>query len=181
VSYLVHDPCAGGLRSTPAPGLHGAFSGIAGSWVKFTQVIKVWIPLTLCGCGLLFTFRIGLWNIGVEGQVMIGAVFTTWMLRVGVGRPEIAPLFIAASLAASVMGGALWAGIAGFLKTKRRQRNICRAGTQFRSAGRLALADIRAMETARGGLHERDRNFFPQSCGFRPRPCSEYHRSPWAS
>jgi simple sugar transport system permease protein len=94
------------------------FQGSLGSWVKFTQVIKVWIPLTLCGCGLLFTFRIGLWNIGVEGQVMIGAVFTTWMLRAGGGRPEIAPLFIAASLAASVLGGALWAGIAGFLKTK---------------------------------------------------------------
>ena len=94
------------------------FQGSLGSWVKFTQVIKVWIPLTLCGCGLLFTFRIGLWNIGIEGQVMIGAVFTTWMLRAGGGRPEIAPLFIAASLAASVLGGALWAGIAGFLKTK---------------------------------------------------------------
>jgi simple sugar transport system permease protein len=92
--------------------------GSLGSWVKFTQVIKVWIPLTLCGCGLLFTFRIGLWNIGVEGQVMIGAVFTTWMLRAGVERPEIAPLFIAASLAASALGGALWAGIAGFLKTR---------------------------------------------------------------
>jgi general nucleoside transport system permease protein len=94
------------------------FRGSLGSWVKFTQVIKVWIPLTLCGCGLLFTFRIGLWNIGVEGQVMIGAVFTTWMLRAGVDRPETAPLFIAASLAASVLGGAMWAGIAGFLKTK---------------------------------------------------------------
>jgi simple sugar transport system permease protein len=94
------------------------FQGALGSWVKFTHVVKVWIPLTLCGCGLLFTFRIGLWNIGVEGQVMIGAVFTTWMLRAGVDRPESAPLFIAASLAASVLGGALWAGIAGFLKTK---------------------------------------------------------------
>ncbi len=35
------------------------------------------------------------------------------MLRTGVDRPEIAPLLIAASLAASVLGGALWAGIAG--------------------------------------------------------------------
>ena len=102
----------------PLAACYHLFMGSLGSWVKFTQVIKVWIPLTLCGCGLLFTFRIGLWNIGVEGQVMIGAVFTTWMLRAGVERPEIAPLFIAASLAASALGGALWAGIAGFLKTR---------------------------------------------------------------
>ena len=61
--------------------------GALGSWVKFTHVIKAWIPLTLCACGLLFTFRIGLWNIGVEGQVMMGAVAAVWALRWGVSHP----------------------------------------------------------------------------------------------
>ena len=60
------------------------FKGSLGSWNKFAHVTKAWIPLTLCGCGLLFTFRIGLWNIGVEGQVMMGAVFTTALLRFGI-------------------------------------------------------------------------------------------------
>ncbi|MEJ2658237.1 MAG: hypothetical protein P8012_13765, partial [Desulfobacterales bacterium] len=51
--------------------------GSLGSWIKLAQVIQIWVPLTLCASGLLYTFRIGLWNIGVEGQIMLGAVFTT--------------------------------------------------------------------------------------------------------
>ena len=41
------------------------------SWQKFSHVLSVWIPLLLCSCGLLFTFRAGLWNIGVEGPVVL--------------------------------------------------------------------------------------------------------------
>jgi simple sugar transport system permease protein len=91
--------------------------GSLGSWNKFSHVIKAWIPLTLCGCGLLFTFRIGLWNIGVEGQVMMGAVFTTAMLRFGV-ESNASIVFLGISMLAGMAGGAIWALIAGFLKTK---------------------------------------------------------------
>jgi ABC-type uncharacterized transport system permease subunit len=94
------------------------FLGSLSSWVKFTHVVKVWIPLTLCACGLLFTFRIGLWNIGVEGQVMMGSVFTTWALRAGMDSLDMAPVVIVLSLAAAALGGAMWAAVAGFLKTK---------------------------------------------------------------
>ena len=109
-----------------APPLSAYFyilKGSLGSWNKFAHVTKAWIPLTLCGCGLLFTFRIGLWNIGVEGQVMMGAVFTTAMLRFGIERS--APiLFLGASMLAGMAGGALWALIAGFLKTRGRVNEI---------------------------------------------------------
>ena len=91
--------------------------GSLGSWIKFAHVIKAWIPLTLCGCGLVFTFRIGLWNIGVEGQVMMGAVFTTAALRFGI-ESNAAAFFLGASLLGGIVGGALWALIAGFLKTR---------------------------------------------------------------
>ena len=91
--------------------------GSLGSWNKFAHVMKNWIPLTLCGCGLLFTFRIGLWNIGVEGQVMMGAVFTTALLRFGVDS-QYAAVFLTLSMMAGIVGGGFWALIAGFLKTK---------------------------------------------------------------
>jgi ABC-type uncharacterized transport system permease subunit len=68
------------------------FSGSLGSWVKLAQVIQVWVPLTLCASGLLYTFRIGLWNIGVEGQVMLGAVFTTAVLRIDAAKSMPASL-----------------------------------------------------------------------------------------
>ncbi len=93
------------------------YHGCLGSWIKFSHVIKAWIPLTLCGCGLLFTFRVGLWNIGVEGQVMMGAVLATWMLRQGLD--STAPtLYLGLSFAAAAAGGGLWALGAGLLKTK---------------------------------------------------------------
>jgi len=91
--------------------------GALGSWGKFAHVVKAWIPLTLCSVGLLYTFKIGLWNIGIEGQVIAGAVFTTAILRLGLdaGSP---PLFIALAILAGAAGGALWAVLAGWLKTK---------------------------------------------------------------
>jgi len=101
----------------PLSAYYHILRGSLGSWNKISHVIKGWIPLTLCGCGLLFTFRIGLWNIGVEGQVMMGAVFSTALLRLGL-QSQSPGLFLAMSLAAGVLGGAAWAVIAGFLKTK---------------------------------------------------------------
>jgi len=101
----------------PLAAFYHLFKGSLGSWIKFSHVIKAWIPLTLCACGLLFTFRIGLWNIGVEGQVMMGAVFTTAVLRLGVPT-QMTTTIIFGSIGAGMIGGALWALLAGFLKTK---------------------------------------------------------------
>lgn len=101
----------------PLAAFYHIFKGALGSSVKVGHVIKAWIPLTLCACGLLYTFRIGLWNIGVEGQVMMGAVFTTWVLRFGTnGHGSLSVL--AVSLLAGIAGGAIWALIAGYLKTR---------------------------------------------------------------
>ena len=101
----------------PSNAYYHIFLGAFGSWVKFGHVLKAWIPLTLCACGLLYTFRIGLWNIGIEGQMIMGAVFATGILRFGVGC-ENEVLFLWLSFPAGLTGGAIWAVIAGFLKTK---------------------------------------------------------------
>ena len=92
------------------------FRGALGSWIKFSHVINVWLPLTLCSCGLLYTFRIGLWNIGVEGQVMLGAIFATWVLRSGIGQSP--PLVLTLAFAAAFLGGGCWAALTGWLKVK---------------------------------------------------------------
>jgi len=92
--------------------------GSFGSWRKVAQVLAVWVPLTLCACGLLFTFQIGLWNIGVEGQVILGAVGATAVLRWAAAANAPAILGIALALAGGVACGALWAFLAGLLKTR---------------------------------------------------------------
>jgi ABC-type uncharacterized transport system permease subunit len=87
------------------------------SWQKFSHVLSVWIPLLLCSCGLLFTFRAGLWNIGVEGQIICGAIAATALLREGsCGLPPA--LILTLALALGFFGGGLWGSCAGLLKNR---------------------------------------------------------------
>lgn len=91
--------------------------GSLGSKAKLGQVIQAWIPLTLCACGLLYTFRIGLWNIGVEGQIVIGAIAATAIFRMDMNAAN--PLLtMTAAFVAAVIGGALWAFFSGYLKIR---------------------------------------------------------------
>jgi general nucleoside transport system permease protein len=91
--------------------------GALASWQKFSHVLSIWIPLLLCACGLLFTFRAGLWNIGVEGQVICGAIGATALLRQGsLGLPPTLALTLA--LALGFASGGLWGAVAGWLKNR---------------------------------------------------------------
>jgi simple sugar transport system permease protein len=101
----------------PFAAYYHIFKGSLGSWIKLTHVIRAWIPLSLCACGLLYTFRINLWNIGIEGQMMMGAVFTTAVLRLGL-ESQIPFLFLGFSFGAGIIGGGIWALLAGYLKTR---------------------------------------------------------------
>jgi ABC-type uncharacterized transport system permease subunit len=91
--------------------------GSVGSWLKISQVLMGWIPLTLCACGLVFSFRVGLWNIGVEGQVVAGAITATAILRLGAEGAMPGTILVIAFLG-GMLGGALWATLAGFLKVR---------------------------------------------------------------
>ena len=75
------------------------------------------MPLLLVTSGLLITFTVGLWNIGIEGQVTLGAIFTTWVLLTLKDSGWNPAVVIALSMLAGGMGGALWAALAGALKT----------------------------------------------------------------
>lgn len=81
----------------------------------FAGVVNFWIPLALVSIGLVVTFTAGLWNIGVEGQMMMGAVFASWAAQYVV-LPS--PLLIGFEILVAMLGGALWALLVGILKTK---------------------------------------------------------------
>jgi ABC-type uncharacterized transport system permease subunit len=80
---------------------------------KWASVVTATVPLLLCSAGLLITFAAGLWNIGVEGQIVAGALLTSW-LALNLTLPPI--LFIPLLLVAGLAGGALWGLLAGWLK-----------------------------------------------------------------
>lgn len=78
-------------------------------------VANFWIPLALCSMGLVITFTAGLWNIGVEGQMMMGATFAS---GAALFVPLPAPFSILLAIALAVIGGMAWALLAGWLKLR---------------------------------------------------------------
>lgn len=104
-------------NAPPLEAFQNIIIGSVGSWGKFLDVLISWVPLLLVTAGLLITFTAGLWNIGIEGQITLGAIFTTWMLRSLQDSGWNPAIIISLSLLAGMAGGALWAALAGALKT----------------------------------------------------------------
>jgi len=81
---------------------------------NLSQTLLQTTTLILCGLAVAFAFRCGMFNIGGEGQYLIGLVVANW---IGVDFAGLAPLpHILLVIAAGTLAGAAWAGIAGFLK-----------------------------------------------------------------
>jgi len=91
--------------------------GAFGSWDVIANVLVSWVPLLLSTAGLLITFTAGLWNIGIEGQITLGAIFATWVIRLLLTSGLDPALILAVAVLAGMVGGALWALLAGALKT----------------------------------------------------------------
>ncbi len=88
--------------------------GSVGSLYAISETLTAAAPLVLAGLGLALGFRAGLFNIGAEGQVVIGgltAVVAGFSLA---GAP--AYFALPAALLAGALGGALYASIAGWLR-----------------------------------------------------------------
>ena len=104
-------------KAPPLAAYQNLVLGAAGSWEVISNVLVSWVPLLLATAGLILTFTVGLWNIGIEGQIILGAIFTTWALRLLQSSGMNPALIVAASILAGMVGGALWAMLAGALKT----------------------------------------------------------------
>lgn len=89
--------------------------GSVGSWHAISTTLERSAPLICAGLGVTLAFRAGLFNIGAQGQLLVGALAAgyvgfTFDLPVGVH------LLLAA--VAGIVAGALWGGIAGLLKAR---------------------------------------------------------------
>lgn len=88
----------------------GAFSTPA----RLSDAVMLMVPLVLCAVGLTLTFSAGLYNLGVEGQMALGAIFALAVMRWLPGLPPVVLWSLA--FLAGVLGGALWALIAAGLR-----------------------------------------------------------------
>jgi simple sugar transport system permease protein len=105
------------VGASPLDAYKNMLTGSVGSTRKFAEVLVSFVPLLLVTAGLLITFSAGLWNIGVEGQIVLGAIGTTWVLRQFVDSSLPPALIITLSILGGMLSGAIWAAFAGALKT----------------------------------------------------------------
>ena len=82
----------------------------------FAQVVQAWFPLVLASMGLMFTFTAGLWNIGMEGQIEMGAVFAYAVIFLFTGSSTPGWMVIILCILSGVLGGVFWALLVCFLK-----------------------------------------------------------------
>jgi general nucleoside transport system permease protein len=94
------------------PWVTGADRELAAANLQQTLIITT--PLILTGLAVAFAFRAGLFNIGGNGQYIVGAIAAVWVGSSFPGMPSV--VHIVLSIVAACAAGAVWAGIAGVLK-----------------------------------------------------------------
>jgi general nucleoside transport system permease protein len=82
--------------------------------LNLQQTLITTTPLILTGLAVAFAFRCGLFNIGGEGQYLVGSYIAVWVGSSWAGLPAFPHILLAIVLA--TLAGAVWAGIAGLLK-----------------------------------------------------------------
>jgi ABC-type uncharacterized transport system permease subunit len=79
-------------------------------------------PLILIALGLAVCFRSNVWNIGAEGQFIVGALFASGMAMQA--TPATGAWFFIAVIAAGVVGGMCWAGLVALLRDRFNANEI---------------------------------------------------------
>lgn len=109
------------LGVTPGTFYRELFSGTLGSGFGIGQVLYRATPLLFTGLSVAFAFRAGLFNIGAEGQMAVGALAMAWAGAI-VGWPPILGVIVA--LCAGAVGGGIWGAIPGLLKAKTGSHEV---------------------------------------------------------
>ena len=114
-----NDPIATYKAIFEGTGLQWLFPWVTGEdrtppALNLQQTLIMTTPLILVGLAVAFAFRAGLFNIGGQGQYIVGSIAAVWVGSSFAGMPGF--LHILLAILAACAAGALWAGIAGFLK-----------------------------------------------------------------
>jgi simple sugar transport system permease protein len=143
------------VGASPVQVVSRMWSGAFGTPDQFARVIATLAPLLLCTSGLLFTFTAGLYNLGIEGQIVAGAIATTFAIR-SLQDVLPAPLVILLAIVIGALGGVLWGLLAGVLNVYGRINEIFAGlGTQLCRTGTRALSHLWSLEARRRCINER--------------------------
>ena len=102
------------LDANPITAYGALVQGAFGSFNAFAETLVKAIPLLLVGLGTCIAYRGSVTNIGGEGQMIIGAILSTWFGLTFTELPGWLAIIIAMLL--GILGGMIWGGIPGILK-----------------------------------------------------------------
>lgn len=102
------------LRANPITAYSALLEGAFGSFNAFAETLVKSIPLLLIGLGTCIAYRGSVTNIGGEGQMIVGALLSTWIGLSFINLPGWLMIIIA--MLAGSLGGAIWGGLPGLLK-----------------------------------------------------------------
>lgn len=145
---------------SPAELLSVLLRGAFGSSFAIRGTLLKAVPLMLTGLSVALAFRAGVWNIGAEGQFLVGAIAALLASRYGT----------VAALAAAMLAGAAWASLATLLRIWRNAPEVlttillnflavhllgwCVNGPLQEKAAQYPQTDLaQAVLPAMGGIH----------------------------
>ena len=105
------------LSASPLAVFAALWEGAFGNWLAATDTLVKTTPLVFTGLAVSIAFRGALWNIGAEGQLLVGALAAGALGIALDGWPRA--LAVGLVLLAGAVGGALWSGICGWLRERR--------------------------------------------------------------
>jgi len=98
------------------------FVGSFGSLYGLSETVVKAIPLMLCALGLVVAFKALVWNIGAEGQLLMGATGATW---IALSFPEASPLLLVPSMfAIGFASGVVWGFLPAIMKAKLKANEV---------------------------------------------------------
>jgi simple sugar transport system permease protein len=102
--------------ANPLTGYSALFMGAFGSVHSVAEVLVKATPLILAGLGVALAFKAGYWNIGAEGQLLMGALGAVWVGLNVSGWPM--PVALPVMVVVGFVAGAAWGLIPGILQAR---------------------------------------------------------------
>lgn len=112
------------IGENPIEGFYQLFRGAVGNKFNLGSTLEKFVPLLLTGLAYMVAERAGMFNMGVEGELYLGALAAA-AIAIYLPRTLSGWLIVTLSIMGSMLVGALWALIPALLKLHLRVNEVC--------------------------------------------------------